>query len=367
MKIRPKFTKKDDTNFFFVLQGRVNQYFKLENRNKEGGIGLIGKSLVLLGILIIPYLMILGLSPGISVVIPLLILVGIAKAGIGMSIMHDALHGAFSSKKWVNQLFGSTIYLLGGNAINWKIQHNVLHHTYPNVYDVDEDVSTKGYVVRLSPQSRQRKIHSFQHIYTLPLYGLMTLSFMIKDFRQLHRYNKAGETAKQGKKPALEMIKLILTKAAYLTLVIGLPYLVTSYSILQIILGFIIVHLVAGVITSTVFQLAHVVEDVEHPMVDKSGNIENSWAVHQLRTTSNFAPRSKFTHWFTGGLNHQVEHHLFPHISHIHYSRIAKIVKKTALEFGLPYNCEPTFWSALRSHLRTLTTLGGKRITAGLG
>jgi len=367
MKLRPKFANNNATNFFAVLQERVNQYFKSANKNKEGGYSIVAKSTVLLSIFVLPYIFVLTFSPQGFVAIPLLILMGMALAGVGMSVMHDALHGAFSSKKWVNNLFGSTIYLLGGNAINWKIQHNVLHHTYPNVYNVDEDVSTKGFVVRLSPQSPHRKIHTFQYLYTLPLYGLMSLSFMVKDFRQLYRYNKIGETAKQGKKPTWEMIKLILTKATYLTLVIGLPYLITSYSILQILAGFLIVHLVAGLITSVVFQLAHVVEHVEHPVVDESGNIENSWAVHQLMTTSNFAPKSKFTHWFTGGLNHQVEHHLFPHISHIHYSRISGIVKKTALEFGLPYNCEPTFWSALRSHLRTLTALGGKKVTADFG
>ncbi|MDA1119641.1 MAG: acyl-CoA desaturase [Bacteroidetes bacterium] len=367
MKIRPKFTKNKETQFFDILQNRVNQYFKLNDLKKEGDIGLIAKSMVLLSILMLPYIIVLSFSPSILIAIPLLVLMGIGIAGVGMSVMHDALHGAFSSKKWVNNLFGSSIYLLGGNAINWKIQHNVLHHTYPNVYNVDEDVSTKGFVVRLSPQSRRRKIHAFQRFYSLPLYGLMTLSFMVKDFRQLARYNKTGETVRQGKKPVREMIKLIFTKATYLILIVGLPYIVTDYSILQIAIGFLIVHIVAGIITSTVFQLAHVVEHVEHPIVDKSGNIENSWAVHQLMTTSNFAPRSKFTHWFTGGLNHQVEHHLFPHISHIHYSKIAKIVEKTALEFGLPYNCEPTFWSALRSHLRTLTTLGGHKIRTELG
>jgi linoleoyl-CoA desaturase len=355
-----KFLSSDNLNFYPTLQSRVNDYFKRNNISKDGGTGILLKSLLLLFIFVIPYLGIVVFQPPIIIAFFLLVIMGFGKAGVGMSIMHDALHGAFSKKKWVNNLFGASLYLLGGNPINWKIQHNVLHHTYPNVYKVDEDVSTKGFVVRLSPESDLKPVHRYQWLYVLPLYGLMTLSFMIKDFRQLNRYNKSGETAKQGLKPTTEMLRLVITKLLYLTSVLAIPLLLTDYNVTQIIIGFLIVHFTAGLILSVIFQLAHVVEGVDYPERDETGDLKTTWAIHQLATTSNFAPKSRLLHWFSGGLNFQVEHHLFPHVSHIHYPKIAPIVKKTAEEFGINYNSEKSLISALQSHLNMLKTLGRK-------
>ena len=361
MNNRIKFQGDENADFFSTLQARVNEFFRVQRVSKSGGNELIIKSLILLAIFTGSFAVVIVFEPGIEIAIGLLILMGIGKAAVGMSIMHDALHGSFSKKKWLNAFFGGTLYLLGGNPINWKIQHNVLHHTYPNIYKVDEDVSTKGFILRLSPASKVRSIHRYQWLYILPLYGLMTLSFMVKDFRQLHRYNKIGETHRQGLKPVNEMFKLIVTKLLYITGMIGLPLLTTNYSLLQVVIGFLIVHFTAGIILSLVFQLAHAVENVAHPERDSMGNINSSWAIHQLVTTSNFAPKSKLLHWFTGGLNFQVEHHLFPHISHIHYRKIAPIVKQTADEFGIIYNSAPTLWVALKSHFRMLKRLGEQR------
>jgi len=182
----------------------------------------------------------------------------------------------------------------------------------------------------------------------------------VKDFRQLNRYNRSGETARQGLNPRSEMVKLILSKLLYLTAVIAIPLMLTSYSIIQIVVGFLIVHFTAGLILSVIFQLAHVVEATKYPLRTESGDLKTTWAIHQLTTTSNFAPTSRLLHWFSGGLNFQVEHHLFPHVSHIHYPKIAPIVKRTAEEFGINYNSETSLMSALKSHLIMLKNLGRK-------
>jgi linoleoyl-CoA desaturase len=117
-------------------------------------------------------------------------------------------------------------------------------------------------------------------------------------------------------------------------------------------------HYTAGLILSLVFQLAHVIEDAEMPKPDTSGTMKNTWAIHQLLTTVNFSTKSKVLNWFTGGLNHQIEHHIFPHISHVHYNKIGVIVKKTAKEFNLPYNEYKTIRGALFSHFRFLKQMG---------
>ncbi|MEQ9422818.1 MAG: acyl-CoA desaturase [Cyclobacteriaceae bacterium] len=354
---QPRFPQ-DSSGFFNILQARVNKYFSDYQLGKSGGTRLIVKSLLMLILFLSPYFIILSLQPNILLATVLLIIMGIGKAGVGMAVMHDALHGSLSKRQWLNNLFGASIYILGGNVINWKIQHNVLHHTYPNVYKIDEDVSTKGMIVRLSPQSKPQGIQKFQHMYTLPLYGLMTLSFLVKDFKQLFRYNNNGITRKQGKKPTIEIIKLISTKVAYLSAFLILPIFLTAYSWLHVIVGFLIFHAVAGLILSIVFQLAHSVETTDYPEINAGGNLNDSWAIHQLKTTSNFAPKSRWVSWYTGGLNHQIEHHLFPHISHVHYDNIAEIVKKTAAEFRLPYHSQATVLSALKSHIRMLKELG---------
>jgi linoleoyl-CoA desaturase len=86
--------------------------------------------------------------------------------------------------------------------------------------------------------------------------------------------------------------------------------------------------------------------------------MEDSWAVHQLLNTTNFSPGSKVTAWFIGGLNYQIEHHLFPQICHIHYPKISAIVAETAREYNLPYNVQKTFIHAIWEHGRMLKVLG---------
>jgi linoleoyl-CoA desaturase len=282
---------------------------------------------------------------------------GIGEAGVGMSVMHDAAHGAFSNKQWVNNMFSSAMYLLGSNTFNWKIQHNLLHHTFTNIYGFDMDIDTKG-VIRLCQHAPLKKFNRFQHFYAFFFYGLMTLSKMVTDLSLLIKFNKEGITAEQNHKPGIEMLKLIITKALYFSVIIGLPMMLTDFSWWQILLGFAILHVTAGMIMSTVFQMAHVVEGTEQPLPNAEGVIEMEWAVHQLHTTSDFARRNIFLNWYVGGLNFQIEHHLFSNICHIHYRKIAPIVEKTAREFGLVYNLKPAFSDALASHFLRLKELG---------
>jgi linoleoyl-CoA desaturase len=123
-------------------------------------------------------------------------------------------------------------------------------------------------------------------------------------------------------------------------------------------------HFIAGMITTTIFQGAHVMPDAEYPMTNKQGNVQDSWFVHQLRTTCNFSPKSRIFSWFVGGLNYQIEHHLFPNISHVHYRKISKIVKETALEFNIPYHVYPNFSVVLWEHAKHLWRLGNSQSMA---
>jgi linoleoyl-CoA desaturase len=352
-----KFINHDKSVFFSTLRSRVNQYFKDKNITRYGNQEIVIKSILLLGIYLGCYFSILFVPWPAMWLLPFVFLMGISKAGIGMNVMHDALHGSFSNKNFVNQLMGSSIYLLGSNASVWKIQHNVLHHTYTNIHGKDEDIANKA-VIRLSRQAPLKGFHAYQHIYAFFLYGFLSLHRMVDEFFKLLNYHKTGILKRQRKSAKQEFLRLVSFKLIYLFFMLVLPVLITPLLWWQVLIGFTLMHMVAGFILATIFQFAHIVEGAAQPIPNAEGNIENEWAIHQLRTTANFARNSRILNWYIGGLNFQIEHHLFPNISHVHYREISKIVEQTAAEFKLPYNVKPTVGDAFMSHLRILRQLG---------
>ena len=352
-----KFSRKDNAKFFKTLNKRVNDYFKDNNIKRTGNWKLYSKAIVMFSLLLLPLISILVFDLPTWANIIGMILIGIGMAGVGMNVMHDANHESFSSKKWVNKLMGSSIYILAGNDYNWKVQHNVLHHTYTNIQGHDEDIDA-GRIIRFSKHSKWLKIHKYQKYYSFFLYGLLTVNWAITtDFKQTYQYLKRKLSYGKFPNPATQWTKLIIGKIIYYALWVVLP-LYLGFAWYEVLIGFFIMHYTAGIILSVVFQLAHVMPNTEMPTPDKDGNMKNTWAIHQLYTTSNFAPKNWLVEFFTGGLNHQVEHHLFAHISHIHYDKLAKIVKETAEEFSLPYNEYKTFWKAVKEHSHQLNVLG---------
>lgn len=352
-----KFNNQPQADFINTLRKRVNQHFKDNNITRFGNLEMVGKTIVLLGAYIGSFVAILTLNVSAWFFLPLTIIMGMAMAGIGMSVMHDALHGSYSKSPLVNKLMGSTLNFLGGSSFIWKIQHNVLHHTYTNIHGLDEDIETKV-IVRLCKHAPIKHFYRFQHIYVFFAYGLMTLLMLVSDFIKLFQYQKKGIVEKQKIHVSREYIKMGAYKAVYLFLMFGIPLLLTSLVWWQVLAGFLLIHLTAGYILSTVFQLAHIVEGAEQPIPDSDGTMQNAWAVHQLLTTANFSRDNRLLNWYVGGLNFQIEHHLFPNICHVHYRRLSKIVQETAQEFQLPYNLKPSLAEAMQSHFRMLKLLG---------
>ncbi|WP_298488666.1 acyl-CoA desaturase [uncultured Maribacter sp.] len=355
-----RFSRKDSTDFFKTLNKRVNTYFKENKIKKTGNWKLHLKTAIMFAIFLAPYFAILTLGLPNWANLILAAIMGVGMAGVGMNVMHDGNHGSYSNKKWVNKLMGGSIYILAGNVYNWQVQHNVLHHTYTNIQGHDEDLDA-GRILRFSKHAEWRKYHKFQHYYSIFLYGLLTFNWAITtDFQQMYRYTKRKLSYGEFPNPVANWSKLVIFKLIYLTLWIVIPFIILDISWWKLLLGFFVMHYVAGVILSVVFQLAHVIDDAETPLPDDKGNIKNTWAIHQLLTTVNFGNKSKIINWFTGGLNHQVEHHIFPNISHIHYTKIGEIVKQTAKEFNLPYNEYKTTRKAIISHFKHLKELGKK-------
>lgn len=308
-----------------------------------------------------PYAMIVtGLITSTLPLIAMVLIMSIGLSGIGLSVMHDANHGAYSNTGWINTMLGYSLNLIGANSFGWKMQHNVLHHTYTNVYEEDEDISPRG-AIRMSPHSEWKKVHRFQHIYAWFLYGLMTIVWMVfKDFVRLDRYHKNGLAKKHKANIVREWAILIGTKLFYVGYIFVIPLMFTTLSWWEILIGIFIMHYITGFTLAIIFQPAHVIDGTEYPLPNNDRVLENNWAVHQLLTTTNFGNRSRWFSWYVGGLNFQIEHHLFPNVCHVHYRKISGIVKQTAHEFGLPYKSSTTFLEALRGHARILKQLGMK-------
>jgi linoleoyl-CoA desaturase len=359
MNSRPpiRFIGKDKSQFYQTLKGRIDSYFQENRLSKHGNSTLVIKTIVLLAVYLLPFVAILWLQPPFGWSLLLWSIMGLGLAGVGMSIMHDANHGAYSADTRINNLAGASLNLLGGSIFNWKLQHNTLHHTFTNIAHYDDDIADKG-LIRLSPHTKVKRVYRYQWIFAALIYSIVSLYWVTaKDFLQFARYTRNGVNKNTPQQNRVTLAKIILLKIGYFGVFFGLPAAL-GLPFGQVLVGFLIMHFIGGLILTVIFQLAHTVEETTFPQPDDAGTIENDWAIHQLETTVNFCRHNRLLSWYVGGLNYQVEHHLFPRISHVHYPRIASIVRRTAQEFNVPYLEHKTFFRALRSHVATLRRFG---------
>jgi linoleoyl-CoA desaturase len=353
------FSKENKPEFIRVLRNRVASYFEQEHKSKYANTSMVFKSIFMASLYLVPYLLMLtGVVTHNWSVMLMWMIMGIGMAGIGLGIMHDANHGSYSKYPKVNKLLGYIMNFIGGNKANWKIQHNFLHHSYTNIDGFDEDIDV-GNILRISPHTKRYKIHRFQFLYAWILYSIMTLSWIVsKDYTQLFKYKKSGLWKNQTRSFTYLFFELNLSKIIYIFYILVLPLIILQVPWWSVVFGFIVMHLITGFIFGIVFQPAHVTPDADYPLPNEDGNIENSWAIHQLKTTSDYAPRGRILSWLIGGLNYQIEHHLFPNICHVHYKKLSEIVKKTAKEYDLPYHVQTNFIKAIYNHAKMLWMLG---------
>lgn len=352
------FSKEHNAEFYRELKKRVNNYFKENQKTRFGNSSMVFKTIFMVALYIVPYILILTVAGSAWLALLLWAIAGLGMAGVGLSVMHDGNHGAYSKYKFVNRLMGYMANLVGGSDLNWRIQHNVLHHTYTNVHDLDDDLDV-GSLMRFSPNQARLKHHKYQHLYAWFLYGLLTVNwFFRKDFIQIVDYKNRGLLKTQNTSFGKELTIIIVSKILYAFLLIAIPMIFAPAAWYISLIGFFIMQFISGFLLSIIFQSAHVVPSSVFPVPDESGNIQADWAVNQLYNTANFAPKARILSWYVGGLNYQVEHHLFPNICHVHYKDISKIVKQTALEYNLPYYSYATFYSAIKDHAKLLKNLG---------
>lgn len=364
---KTRFCPETKSHFYTTLKKRVDAHFRESNLSRHGDGRMIVKTVFFLSAYILPFLLFLIYTPPLAFAFPLWLMMGLAVAGIGMNIMHDANHGAYSRNADINEWLGYTLYLVGVGVKNWKFQHNVLHHTYTNVTGLDEDIRDRG-VVKLSPHLVAGRPHRWQWLYAFFFYSILTLYWVtLKDFFQYHGFIRAGVNRQSRSENRKMLAGLVLVKLFYFGVFFGLPVLALNMPFGEVLLGFLIMHVTSGLILTTIFQLAHSVEGTAYPLPDSTGMIRKDWAIHQLETTVNFSGGNKILTWCLGGLNYQIEHHLFPKICHVHYPEISVIIKQTAEDFGLKYLENRSLRVAFVSHIRSLRKFGLPPINEAIG
>ena len=354
----PKVTFDNKNAVFFTgLKKEVENYFTSNNIKKTGDYRLFAKTVILIPFSVALYCAILFVPMHWAWLTLAGAVLGLALASIGFNVMHDACHGSFSSKKWVNEVMGYTINTLGGNAFIWKQKHNIIHHTYCNVDGLDDDIA-KSPLIRQCHTQKWVPAHKVQHLYLPLVYAITSFAWaFIMDFTKYFT-NRVYRTPLQ-KMSVWDHAIFWFSKVMYVVAYVVIPYYCLGGAAFA--LFFCVMHYFKGTALALVFQLAHVVEETEFEAVgDDDIQIENEFAIHQVRTTANFAMKNWLVNWYVGGLNFQIEHHLFPRISHVHYPALSPIVQRHCEQHGISYNNNETMTSAIASHWRFMKELGQK-------
>lgn len=354
----PKFG--NPKGFLATLRERVDGYFEETGKNRKDCVSMYVKTFIILSWFAASYVLLVFFCATWWQALLAAISLGSAMAAIGFNIQHDGGHGAYSNHKWVNRLMAMTLDMLGGSSFLWQKSHNQIHHSFTNITGHDGDIDL-GILGRLSPHQEYRPYHRIQHVYLWFLYGFITFKWQFRDDIRFLFTGRLGEL--EFKRPrGLDLVIFIGGKLVFFTWAFVVPLLLHKWYL--VLAFFALASFVQGLTLSVVFQLAHVMEEAEFPMPHEATNrIDNEWAIHQVETTVNFAPKSRVANWFTGGLNFQIEHHLFPQICHIHYPALAKIVESTCDEFGVQYASHESVGKALASHYRWLKAMGRPEAT----
>jgi linoleoyl-CoA desaturase len=343
-----------DNRFHRELRRRVDDEFKRTGTRQRDSAQMYLKTAIILAVFTVSYVALVFFAKSGWQALPISLLLGVATAAIGFNVMHDGGHQAYSDRRWVNRLMALTLDLVGGSSYIWQWKHARFHHTWVNVAGHDSDIDL-GVLGRLSPEQPWRPWHRWQHVYLWVLYGVTAIRWHVYgDFRDMI-------TGKVGERPfdrprGWDLAGFVIGKLAFFALAFGLPLM--FHSVGAVLLFYTITSAVAGVLLALVFQMAHVVEEADFPAPNAtSRQMDTPWAIHQLETTVDFSRDSRVLSWLIGGLNFQIEHHLFPRISHVHYPAVARVVEATCREYGITYRTHRSFAAGIASHYRWLRRL----------
>ena len=352
---QPSLKFAGSSDFQVELRRRIDEFFRSTGRRERDCPQMYLKTAILIASFAVFYTLLVFIAETWWQALPLAIVLGLVTAGIGFNVQHDGSHHAYSNYDWVNKIMAMTLDVLGGSSHHWHWKHIIYHHTYVNITGQDTDIDLGG-LGRLSPHRRRLWFYRWQQYYLWPLYGFMAINWhLVGDFRDVIP-GRIGEHQLPRPK-GWDLVVFVIGKVSFFALAFGIPLL--FHPVWVVVSFYAAAAMVLGLVLSVVFQLAHCVEEAEFPLPRRdTGRIENAWAIHQVETTVDFARHSRVAAWLLGGLNFQIEHHLFPRICHVHYPAISKLVEETCRELGVKYSEHTTLWSGIASHFRWLRRMG---------
>lgn len=344
-----------DRRFQTDVRRRVDDYFVRHGLARRDAPAMYFKSALILAVFAVCYGLLVFWAETLWQVLPLAVLLGLAAAGIGFNIEHDGGHKAYSRRQWVNRLAALTLDLVGASSYIWRWKHAVFHHNWVNIHGHDSDTELGG-IGRLHPADRHRFHHRWQHWYMWPLYAVTAIKWhLYDDFRDLLTGRIGAQRFPRPR--GADLALLVAGKLVFFTLAFGLP--LTRHSAGEVLAVYALAAAVTGIVLSVVFQLAHCVEGADFHAVDGAAPVmEKPWAVHQVESSVDFARHSRLAAWLLGGLNFQIEHHLFPSICHVHYPRIAPLVEAACRDHGVRYQGGMGFGQTVAAHYRWLKRMG---------
>jgi linoleoyl-CoA desaturase len=344
--------------FIRELRRRVDTYFEQTGRPRRDCPEMYFKTASILAWFFAAYFLLLFVVTSAWLIVPLAVILGVAIAAVGFNIQHDAGHKAYSERQWVNRIMALTLDLMGGSSYMWDWKHNTIHHTYPNIPDQDEDIDV-GMLGRLSPHQKRYWFHRLQGIYLWLLYGFLAMKWhFFDDFYNLATGRIGAHKIRRPR--GRDLLVFVGGKVVFFSIAFGIPMLLHPFwAVLAV---YAIAAFTSGVVLSVVFQLAHCVGEADFPAPvlgpNGSERMQTEWAVHQVQSTVDFAQGNRMLCWFLGGLNFQIEHHLFSRICHVHYPALSKVVEQTCREFAVRYSAHKSFLAAVRAHFRWLVLMG---------
>jgi linoleoyl-CoA desaturase len=348
--------RKEKTEFYRELSGRVQDYFRKNKISKYADAGMHRKTALLFSCWISAYALLLSNRFDGGVLILLQVVFHYSMFLMTIGIAHDGSHHAYSRNETVNRWMNYVFDLVGINTYLWELNHVKSHHRAPNIPLYDSAIDS-FLLFRFHPRAPRLWFHRFQHGYIFFIYSCATLfKLFFLDFFSFRRRRIGMENIERH--PRKERCFFLLTRAVVIAYTVVIPFWLIEAPWPQLLTGFLLGHFLSGISLGIIFQTTHLTDRTAWPEPDSTGYLDETFDRHILKTTADFAPRNFFVTWISGGLNHHVAHHLFPSICHTHLPVITEMVREAAEKYGYDYHAYRTVGDAIVSHLRALKKLG---------
>lgn len=355
-----KYKREENNGFYATLNERVNAYFAENNLSKKMNAFGVFKAILFFSLYAVVYAAILLAEGNNAILLCCFTILGFLQICLVLNLGHEGVHGSFSKHHSINNILSFTFDLVGISGYIWKMKHVDSHHPNPMILGVDVDHEQTD-MFTFQKLNNPPKIFKYQKYYAPILYCFYSLSaIFFKDWKDLFSNKSGNRSVKHSKK---QVIFFVLFKLFYVSYILVLPIIFSGCSIYIVLLGFLLMHIIASLSAAIALFPGHLYEDTTYAVLNEHGELDSTWAAHQLKVTLDFGTRLPFLNFFFGGLNYHAVHHLFPNVAHVHFTSLRKIMIETATEYKIPYHHIPSLKNAIVSHWKLLRKHGSSHLS----